>query len=273
MGQWREAGGRVHRVLITGASGRIGRILRPRLRRPGRVLRLLDTARPEEAVAGEWVEVVAGSITELGAMVGACAGVDAVIHLAGHSGERSWAEIMAVNVEGTRTVLEAVRAAGVPRVILASSGHVVGFRGAREILLADSAPRPDTYYGFSKAAVEALGSLYHSRFGFDVICVRVGSCFPRPPDEHALGIWLSPDDAGRLFEACLSVPCPGYRIVWGVSANTRGRCSLREGEDLGYRPVDDAERFAGGLSADGSASVYFGGALYVTAKLGVPMPL
>lgn len=236
-------------------------------------MRLLDIARPEEACAGERVEVVVGSITEPTTMVRACAGVDAVIHLAGHSREQAWAEIMAVNVEGTRTVLEAAHAAGVSRVILASSGHVVGFRGARETLLADSAPRPDTYYGFSKAAVEALGSLYHSRFGLDVICVRVGSCFPCPRDEHALTVWLSPDDAGRLFEACLTVPRPGYRIVWGVSANTRGRCSLREGEDLGYRPVDDAERFARELSADGSTSAYFGGALYVSTELGVPMPL
>ncbi|WIX99106.1 NAD(P)-dependent oxidoreductase [Amycolatopsis mongoliensis] len=252
------------RVLVTGAAGRVGRIVVPGLRRE---LRLLDLA-PTEELPGEWVT---GSVTDAATMAEACAGVDAVIHLAGIAGEDTWDRLMDVNVGGTRTVLDAALVAGVSRVVLASSVHAVGYRPAGHPVPADCPPCPDTFYGMSKAVVEALGSLHHSRFGLDVICVRIGSCFARPVDRHALGLWLSPGDAGRLFEACLTAVAPGFRIIWGVSANTRGRCSLAEGEELGYHPVDDSERFAATLPPDSSVSAHLGGTLFTTAELGRPL--
>ena len=151
-------------------------------------------------------------------------------------------------------MLEAAREAGVGRVVLASSNHAVGFRRVADAgedgLPADSSPRPDTYYGVSKAAIEALGSLYHSRFGMDVIAVRIGSCFetPLPLGLRGLTTWLSPDDGARLFEACLAAPSPGYRLIWGVSDNTRRVYSLAEAEALGYRSEDDAEIYADQMS-------------------------
>jgi uronate dehydrogenase len=243
------------RVLITGAAGVVGTLMRPRLRKAGRTLRLLDLAplEPDEA-AGETEEIIEGSVTDPAAMAAACADVDAVIHLGGLSREASWEDTLAVNVDGTRTVLEAAQQAGVGRVVLASSNHAAGFRRVADAgedgLPADSSPRPDTYYGVSKAAIEALGSLYHSRFGLDVVVVRIGSCFetPLPLGPRGLTTWLSPDDGARLFEACLSAPSPGYRLVWGVSDNTRRAYSLAEAEALGYRPEDDAETFADQLS-------------------------
>ena len=142
---------------------------------------------------------------------------------------------------------------------------------------ADTTARPDTYYGFSKAALEALGSLYHDRFGMDVICVRIGSCFPTPPGVRGLITWLSPDDGGRLFEACLTAPKPGYRVIWGVSDNTRRVYSLREAEALGYVSKDNAEVFAEELiAAQGDAVAsggdYLGGP-FTTTELGRPNPM
>ncbi|AEK44836.1 NAD-dependent epimerase/dehydratase [Amycolatopsis mediterranei S699] len=253
-------------MLVTGAAGRVGHIVVPRLHAAWD-LRLLDLARPGD-LPGEWVT---GSVTDAGVMAGACRGVDAVIHLAALAGEDSWDRLMAVNVSGTRTVLDAALAAGVPRVVLASSVHTVGFRPAGQPVPADCPPCPDTLYGVSKAAVEALGSLYHFRFGLDVICVRIGSCFVRPVDRHALSLWLSPGDAGRMFEACLTATAPGFRVIWGVSANSRGCCSLREGRELGYHPVDDAERFAAAVPPDETVSAHLGGRLFTTTELGRPI--
>ncbi|MEV7098836.1 NAD(P)-dependent oxidoreductase [Amycolatopsis sp. NPDC051045] len=263
------------RVLITGSAGVVGTLMRPRLRRPGRVLRLLDLA-PQTASDGE--EVLTASVTDPEAMASACEGVDALIHLGGHSRENSWEATLDVNINGTQTVLEAARKAGIGRVILASSNHAVGFRRVDEDLPADSSPRPDTYYGVSKAAIEALGSLYHSRFGMDVIVIRIGSCFetPLPLGPRGLTTWLSPDDGARLFEACLSAPSPGYRLIWGVSDNTRRIYSLAEAEALGYKSLDDAEVYAEQLAAKpaptGPAAEYVGGP-FCTAPLGVFNPL
>ncbi|WP_370965347.1 NAD-dependent epimerase/dehydratase family protein [Amycolatopsis sp. cg9] len=264
------------RVLITGSAGVVGTLMRPRLKRDGRVLRLLDLAPQTASDASE--EVVTASVTDPEAMAAACEGVDALIHLGGHSRENSWEATLDVNINGTQTVLEAARSAGISRVVLASSNHAVGFRRNDEDLPADSSPRPDTYYGVSKAAIEALGSLYHSRFGMDVIVIRIGSCFetPLPLGPRGLTTWLSPDDGARLFEACLSAPSPGYRLIWGVSDNTRRIYSLAEAEALGYKSLDDAEVYAEQLASrpapTGAAAEYVGGP-FCTAPLGVFNPL
>jgi uronate dehydrogenase len=240
-------------LLVTGAAGRIGTMLRPRLARPGRVLRLLDTAPQEPPAAHERVELVTGSITDPELVRRACAGVDAVVHLGGLSGEAPWPDIADVNITGTQVVLEAARTAGVTRVVLASSNHAVGFRSRDEAgadgLPADVAPAPDTFYGVGKAAMEALAALYHARFGMDVPCLRIGTCAETPGSTRGLATWLSPGDCARLVEACLGAPSPGFRPVWGISRNTRRWWSLAAGEELGYHPEDDSEVYAARLVA------------------------
>ncbi len=223
-------------------------MLRPRLTRPGRTLRLLDIAPITPGPAEEAVKV---SITDLNALTAACQGAEAVIHLAGIPHEAPWPEILEINIDGTRAVLEAARRAGVGRVICASSNHAVGFAPRAAFPVPDYAfPAPDSYYGVSKAADEALGALYHHRYGLDVICVRILTCADRPFSARSLSTWLSPDDAGRLFEACLSAAGPGFRVIFGVSANTRGGwVSLNEARALGYEPRDDAEAYAAEIIA------------------------
>jgi dTDP-4-dehydrorhamnose reductase len=266
-------------ILITGAAGQIGSMLRSRLARPDRTLRLLDTAPPNtapvdpalvvpalvdpalvapalvasapvaSAPAEEWVTA---SVTDLGAMTAACAGVDAVIHLAAIADEAPWERIAAVNIEGTYVAFEAARRAGVPQVIYASSNHAVGFAPRSTFPVPDYAfPAPDTYYGVAKVTGEALAALYHHRYGMDAICLRILTCAEKPPSTRALSTWLSPDDAGRLFDACLTVANPGFRVAYGVSANTRGGwVSLAEARALGYEPHDDAEDFAAEIIAE-----------------------
>lgn len=95
----------------------------------------------------------------------------------------------------------------------------------------------------------------------NVLCVRIGSCFETPRDHRALSTWLSPDDCARLMEALSSTPSPGFRILWGISANTRSRFSLNEARALGYPPQDDAEQYANALPPPSvsEADRYIGG--------------
>jgi NAD(P)-dependent dehydrogenase (short-subunit alcohol dehydrogenase family) len=230
-------------IVITGAAGRIGSMLRPRLARPGRTLRLLDVV-PLTAGPGE--EAIQASVEDLETMTAACRGADAVVHLAALASEASWPRILATNINGGYVAFEAARRAGTPRVVFASSNHAVGFAPRSAFPVPDYAfPVPDTFYGVSKVAVEGLAAMYHYRYGMDAVCLRILSCFPRPLNVRMLSTWLSPDDAGRLFEACLTAERPGFRVVFGVSANTRGGwVSLAEANALGYRPQDDAEAYA-----------------------------
>jgi uronate dehydrogenase len=236
-------------VLITGAAGGVGSILRPRLARPDRKLRLLDIAAIEP---GPGEESVLSSVTDLAALTEACQGVDAIIHLGGLATEAPWQDILDVNIGGTHAVFEAARRAGVGRVIFASSNHAVGFTPRSDYPVADyKFPAPDTYYGVSKVAGEGLAAMYYHRHGIQSVCVRILSCFERPLTLRMLSTWLSPDDAGRLFEACLTVSDPGFRVVFGVSANTRGGwVSLDEARAIGYEPRDDAEVYASDLIAE-----------------------
>jgi len=235
-------------ILVTGAGGLIGGMLRTRLARPGRTLRLLDTV---PISAGPAEEVIRASVTDLAAVTAACDRAAAVIHLAGVSGEAAWERIADTNIHGTYVAFEAARRAGVGRVVFASSNHAVGFTPAAQFPVPDYAfPAPDTYYGVSKAAGEALAALYHHRYGLDAICLRILTCAARPGDLRGLSTWLSPDDAGRLFEACLTAVRPGFRVAYGVSANTRGGwVSLDEAQALGYEPRDDAEAYAAEIIA------------------------
>jgi uronate dehydrogenase len=259
-------------VVITGAAGRIGGYLRERLRRPARLLRLLDTAPPPDLVGDE--EAYVGSATDREVVAGAVAGADAVVHLAGIPTEASWAEILDVNVTGSQVVLHAAAEAGVRTVVLASSNHAAGFweRPADGSLLADDvAPRPDSFYGWSKAATEALGRLYHDRYGLTVVNLRIGWCSPHPVDRRGAEIWLSPDDVGRLVEAALSPAVTGFHTLWGVSANSTSWWSTAGGEAIGYHPQDDSARYAAELADPDDGRPGALGGDFIANPLGQPM--
>lgn len=235
-------------VLLTGAAGRIGTVLRGGLPERGWALRSLDVVPIADVRPGE--EQVVADAADLVAMVDAAQGASAVVHLAGISGESTWPAIRSTNIESTFCALEAARLAGVPRVVLASSNHATGYTPRpdggplREV---DAPPRPDTYYGVSKVAMEALGSLYVDRYGLDVVCLRIGSAFPEPTTTRQLATWLSPADTVSLVDASLTAPSPGFSVVWGVSANTRNWWDLTAARALGYDPQDDAEVYAEAL--------------------------
>ena len=231
-------------VLLTGAAGRIGTMLRERLPDYGVALRLFD----REPLAGGIVGDVADPVALDEAFTG---DLDAVVHLAGQPTEAPWTRVREDNIEGAYQLFEAARRHGVGRVVYASSNHAVGFtaRGFED-LPADTQPRPDTLYGVSKVFGEALARYYVERYGLQVACLRIGTCSTTPPDYRSLATWLSPDDCARLVHAALIAPDLTYALVWGVSANTRRWWSLDAGRAIGYEPLDDADSYIGQLPAE-----------------------
>lgn len=226
-------------VVVTGAAGRVGTYLRHAdggLALRGWTPILLDVKDPGEPFTHV-------DILDEDALTAAMTGADAVVHLAAIPGEDTWDAILRTNIDGTYRVLEAARRAGVRRVVLASSCHAVGFYPADEIARTDRTTRPDTFYGVSKVADEALASLYADRYGLETVSLRIGQCDDVPRTAFHLGIWLSPGDVVRLVDAALRGPVDGHCIAYGVSANTRGWWDLTTARSLGYEPQDDAERY------------------------------
>jgi uronate dehydrogenase len=234
------------RVVVTGAAGRIGRSLVPGLTEAGHDVVGVDAVAVEEPWAERHVvadiddDVVLGHVT---------AGASAIVHLAAIVGESDFALALHAHLVLTHRVLEAARSHGVRRVVYASSNHAVGYTPRAEIVPAETRARPDTFYGFGKAAAEALCSLYHDRHGIEVACLRIGSFRPRPSTRRELSTWLSPADAVRLVDACLRAPELGFAVVYGISNNRRGWWDLSTARALGYEPLDDAEVWAAEIEA------------------------
>lgn len=252
------------RVLITGASGRIGQLL------IGRLGERYEFSGLSRSAAG--VPTLIADIADLDAILPAFEGIDAVVHMAADpSPTAQWDAVLPANIVGTYNVLEAARRTGVDAVIFASSNHAHGMweieglpgvyrSGASPTLRIDDPYRPDSLYGWSKAAGEALGRHYSDTCGLRVFNLRIGwvmteddpmtadvsnaSVPPIPEREsraRACAIWLSHRDCAELIRCCLEAGHVGYGVYYGISDNAGKFYDLSNArEELGYVPRDSA---------------------------------
>ncbi|KAF4410718.1 NAD-dependent epimerase/dehydratase family protein [Streptomyces lycii] len=255
-------------VLLTGAAGGLGTLMRELLPPYGYELRLLDAVPLPDAPADG--SAITADLADTQALRDAVRGVDAIVHLAGISLESTFDKILAANIQGTYNLYEAAREEGVRRVVFASSNHAVGYTprpaSPGELIPVDTPRRPDTFYGLSKCFGEDLASLYWDRHGIETVSIRIGSCFPEPKTVRMLSLWMSPADGARLLHASLTAEDVGHTVVYGSSANTRLWWDLSSARALGYEPQDDSEPYAakliaeqGELDPDSPADVNLGG--------------
>ena len=230
-------------VLLTGASGRIGRCVRYALRED---YCLVCFNRSDIPDLGPNERLVRGDTADAADLEQAARGAEVIVHLAGVSDVAPFRErLLPVNILGTYNVFEAARLAGVPRVIYASTHQVMGFYPAGQRIDANAPYRPSSMYAVTKCFGEAMGRLYADKAGLQVICLRIGLFRDRPLDERHLAVWISPGDMGRLVRASVAAPDIHYEVVYGISRNTRRWWDLdRAREVLGYDPQDDAEAYA-----------------------------
>src|ERR1700687_2560728 len=241
----------MHRVLITGAGGGIGRSLRETLRGAYPVLRVSDRVPLAPARPGNEgrEEVDQTDIADMAAVEKMGAGVDGIIHLGGISGENSWEKILEGNIVGLYNVFEAARRAGVKRIVMATSNHAVGFYPRAQTIDHRVVPRPDSRYGVSKAFSEALASPYSDKHGIGFLCTRIGNFGTGPIDSRRHAIWISPRDMTQLVRIGLEHPEIRFEIVYGVSGNQRSWYDNANAFRLGYRPQDDSEPQAAAILA------------------------
>jgi uronate dehydrogenase len=259
---------RFDRLLLTGAAGGLGRMLRPRLKRLCRVLRVSDMAAMDAAAAGE--ETVVTPLQDGAAVHALVADVEAIVHLGGVSVEGPFAPILEANIVGAWNLYEAARRHGTKRIVFASSNHVTGFYRQDEVISPHDPMRPDGHYGLSKAFGENLSRFYFDRYGIETVCLRIGSSFPEPKDRRMLATWLSYDDLERLVVASLTAPLVGHSVVYGVSGNTTTWWDNGSAAHLGYRPQDSSEPFRTATEArepkldSNNPAVRFQGGAFVT---------
>ena len=246
------------KVLITGASGLIGGVLRG-----GLSDRYELSGVDRRGIDG--FDLLVADSTDLESIRPAFEGKDVVVDLASNPDNTiSWESAYENNIRCTYNALQAARDAGVKRVVFASSNHVTGMyendppyadivAGRYEGITPGDIPqittampiRPDGPYGIVKALGEAAGRYFSDEFGLSVICLRIGTLnresSPLSPRQFAT--LLTHNDLVQLVDRSIRAPDDlKFGIYYGVSNNKWRFWDISEGErHLGYRPEDDAE--------------------------------
>lgn len=229
------------RILITGAAGRLGSVLRKALPALATKIRLADRVPSGNLAANE--EEAVFDLSDMEATIAATKDCDAIVHLGGAPLENPWQTILDSNIRGTYHIYEGARKHGVRRVVYASSVHAIGYHEVEAQIGVDAPVRPDSLYGVSKTFGESLSRLYWDKFGIETACLRIFSSFPEPADRRMLWSYLSFADFGRLVEAALTAPRVGHTISFGTSDNKVKTVDNTGARHLGFIAKDSSEPF------------------------------
>ncbi|SDU95813.1 NAD-dependent epimerase/dehydratase family protein [Pseudomonas mucidolens] len=262
-----------NRILLTGAAGGLGQILRETLQAHAAIVRSSDIS-PMTPSRGAHDEVINCNLADKAGVHALAKDVDVIVHLGGISVERAFEEILEANIRGTFHVYEAARKHGIRRVVFASSNHVTGFYSQDVEVDAHAPRRPDGYYALSKSYGEDLAAFYFHRYGIETVSLRIGSSFPQPHNLRMLATWLSHADLGRLVERALLASDVGHSVIYGVSANRDRWWNNRHAEHLGFVAQDSSEAFRAQIesqprpAADAPDSLFQGGAFTAAGPFG-----
>jgi uronate dehydrogenase len=248
-------------VLLTGASGTIGRLLMARLAALGWPLRATDII-PSPVAIPPNVSFERADLEDQNAVHRLAQGCGLILHFGGVSTEQSFEAILGPNLRGSFHIYEAARGERA-RVVFPSSVHAVGLYERTAILDQDCLLRPDGYYGLSKAYGELLARMYWEKHAVESVLIRIGSVLPEAPDERILSTWISHDDFVRLIQRCAAAERVECSIVWGASNNSRSFWRSDARRRIGWAPLDSsddqAERVLGRVTNDPVAERYQGG--------------
>jgi uronate dehydrogenase len=250
-------------ILLTGAAGGVGQMLRPYFVAAGIQVRLSDVQIVSDLKPNE--TFMLADLNDVAALEQIVKGVDGIVHLGGHSIEGPWDTILKSNIEGCYHLYEAARMAAVPRIVFASTNHTMGFYPRSEKVGTAKIVRPDSRYGVSKVFGEALGALYSDKFGLRITNIRIGNVGFEPIDRRRMSIWLHPEDLFQLVMIGLRHLDIRYETIYGMSDNVRGWWDNSRAQELGYVPKHASEAFAAKVlakvePADPIADKYQGGA-------------
>ncbi|WP_224824139.1 NAD(P)-dependent oxidoreductase [Cognatishimia sp. MH4019] len=235
------------KLVLTGAAGRLGSILRKPLADMADTLVSSDIAEGIDDLAPNETYVQA-DLADKDAIHALLEGADMVVHFGAIGDEAPFEQIIGPNIIGAYNIWEAAYQHGLRRVVYASSVHAVGMYPKTQALTTDTPHKPDTFYGLAKCFAEDLASLYWDKRGLEAVCLRIFSC-AEVSNARAVGTWLSYPDLIQLVTRAIDTPVTGFTTIYGISNNDRAGVDNTGAKFLGYRPQDNAEAYAAEMFA------------------------
>ena len=256
-------------ILLTGASGALGRMLAREVGAAGFTLRLTDINPFPDPLPAR-ASFIRADLNEGLAIIRQAEGCSTILHFGGNATEQPFETIIEPNIRGLYHIYEAARREGA-RVVFASSNHTIGFHERPEVVAASihaSGPdgpaateaggnegkldfdcqfRPDGYYGLSKVYGEMMGRLYWDKHGVENVNLRIGSCLPEPRNARGLATWLSYPDLAHCVIRCILAERVGHAVIWGASNNPQSYWAKDHRDRIGWQPKDTAETYRAGI--------------------------
>ena len=246
-------------ILLTGASGFLGRHLVSEFSHRGAWLRAVVRAQSDVAFLREQ-GVQLAPVTDIGdraALKAACGGCRTVIHAAGHF--RMWGNLCRfweTNVGGTDAVLRAALEAGVQRVVVVSTVVVAGRTMPGRVVDETHPCRPQDAYQRTKWEAERLALAYARNCDLDVVIVRPGAlygpwgryAFNRLFFEDPLRGWRIKVNGGRHVTFPVFVPDVARAILLALKKGRPGQIYNISGESLSHNAVNATVSALAGIS-------------------------
>ncbi|MEO7913310.1 MAG: NAD(P)-dependent oxidoreductase [Roseiflexaceae bacterium] len=232
------------RILVTGATGRVGSRFVPRLLKRGDAVRVL-VRQPEQAqgLKQRGAELAQGDLLQPETLDRAIADVDAIIHLAAFFRSTDAAQIRAITLDGTLALAQAAIKAGVERFVFASTNLVYGpgrGRPARE----DDEPQATQPYPASKVAAERALVDLHQSHGLDLRIIRLAFVYGEGDAHLKEGLrWFREWNPAKRIQMVHHADV-GQALILAVDAPTRNQRIYNVADD---QPISSTDilRFLG----------------------------
>lgn len=238
----------VKKILLTGASGRIGRTFFKRMRDTYDFI-LTDLTVPDYEIASPHQFILA-DLSKQGAAAELLATEqpDTIVHLAGiPDADAKFEQLLPANILSITWLLEAAAATSCRRFVFASSAQTIEGYPVDVQIHPGMAVAPANLYGVTKCYGEALCSFYATQQGLSCVALRIGAFEPKNAEAlknaRDYSAWLSPEDAVKLITCAIEAENITFFIGYGISNNRFKRFDLSPTREvLGYQPGDDAFR-------------------------------
>ncbi len=230
-----------NRIVLTGASGRLGSYLREPLSKITKKLVSTDKEDIGKTLHNEVFKKL--NIKNFKEVNKILKKTDLIIHFGAYSNEGPFQEILDSNILGTYNIWKSAKRNKIKRIIFASSIHSVGMYRANETINHKVMHKPDTFYGLSKCFGENLAQMYWDKCGIECLTIRILSC-AKVTSKRSLSTWLSYDDLIRIVIQSTKIKKLGFEIIYGVSNNKRLNVdNTNATRKLKINIKDNAEKF------------------------------